>query len=126
VTTTALDVKFLALAKRMIDKYGKAVTFYPLTVDSDGSAYDVNTGTTTAADGTAVVTKGVFSISKDTTREGVRLGSRLLYVPAQDFETTPKTGDKVTFDSADLRVVDIDIYYSGEQAALYGVFVRKP
>jgi hypothetical protein len=54
------------------------------------------------------------------------MGSRLLYVPAQDFETAPKTGDKVTFDSSDLRIVDVDIYYSGEQAAMYGVFVRKP
>ena len=126
MTATALDIKFLALAKRMIDKYGKEVAFYPLPVDSDGSSYDVTTGTTSDADGGAIVTKGVFSISKDTSREGVRMGSRLLYVPAQDFETAPKTGDKVTFDSSDLRIVDVDIYYSGEQAAMYGVFVRKP
>lgn len=126
MVATALDVRFLALAKRLVDKYGKSVTFYPVTDDTDGSAYDVNTGTTPATDGAAVATKGAFSSSNESIRVGVRQGTRLLYVPAADFAAAPKPGDKVTFDSEDLRVVDLDIFYSGENAAMYGVYVKRP
>lgn len=133
MTATVLDVRFLAKAKQMIDKYGKAVTFYPVTDDVDGSAYDTTTGTETAADGVAVPTKCVIAVvgktsrrGQDIPREGVRQADHLIYVPAADFAVAPKSQDRMVMDGTSWQVLSIEYFYSGENAAMYGVYIKKP
>lgn len=130
---TSLDDRFRPLAQTLLSKRGKAVTFYPITDDTDGSAYDVTTGTTTAVDGAAVTTYAAVAFvgkasrtGQDTPVSGVRRADLLLWVPAADFSTAPKAEDKVVFDNENWRVLAVESVYSGEEAALYGVYIRKP
>jgi hypothetical protein len=127
VTSTAFDVKFLARTKSLIEKYGKSVTFYPVTEDTDGSSYDETTGTTPADDTPAsgIATKCIIDNAKTTSRGAARRGQKILYVPAADFELSPKEGDSVLIDDERWFVIGIDSYYSGEQAAMYGVQVNR-
>lgn len=126
MTATALDVRFLQRAKELIDKYGKSIAFYPIETDSTGENYDTATGTTPDNEDEDVVsTKTIVGTAKDArSKEFIRNGARLLYVPAADFERAPKAADRVVFDEQSWRVLEVDIFYSGEQAALYAVYAK--
>ena len=134
-TATALDKRFRALAKTLLSKRGRACTFYPIQDDTDGSAYDVNTGTIPDGDGVAIKTNAVFVLlgakgrsPQDRSAEGVRQEDHFMYVPAIDFSSPPKAADKVIFDNenAEWRVLAVTFLYSGELTALYGVYLKKP
>lgn len=123
---TTLDARFRALALSMLDKYGKVAVLTPVLVDSTGSTYDTTTGTVAPDDGEDVPTKGLVVQARTTKgREFVRQGAIALDVPAVSFAVEPKPGDRVTFNSLVWLVLDLDTIWSGEQAALHTLYLKR-
>lgn len=119
-----LDVKARATALRLIAKLGKAVSYVSVT---DG-VYDPATGSvvpTEAASSIKAVIESYKMMGDGFTSGLIRESDRKITFAASGITFTPKTGDKVTFDTETFAVLSVDPTYSGDLVAIYAVHGRK-
>lgn len=132
---TELDNKFVPLAKSLIDRYGKSLTF---TVP--GGVYNPSTGglDNTVSPATFTVKASPpapyrvgYSSHKSATPKGEsyndisRDGDMILYVAASGLPFTPVAGVGVSIGGFNWNCVDVMSIYSGESVAVYGMIFRK-
>lgn len=123
---TALDVKFLALATRLITKNGKLIQY---TSETAG-IYNPSSG---SVDKT-MVTVSVKALVEDYTlansggvafNQGlIESGDKKFSIPAAGFNK-PKLGDKITLNTDVYQVVRIHETWSGEEISLFELQGRK-
>ena len=124
--TGALDAKARALAGRLIDKYGKALTF-----TSGASVYDPDTDTV-SGDGNEYSWNGVIDRFGRAypLRETEKHGRTIVYVPIVNTAGTtatfvPEAGWVITIDSEEFRVEAVDTVKSGELGAMWVLELDK-
>lgn len=118
--TGALDSTARAIAGRLIDKYGKALTF-----TASSTAYDPTTDTVSG--GTATYSwNGVLDKFGSRYPQGdtAKHKRTIVYVPAINSAGTaatfvPLPGWTVTVDSEEFRVVDVEDVKGGELTAMW-------
>lgn len=111
-----------AQALRMIDRYGKAVTF---THIGQGT-YDPATSTATQTETSQTVRVYLSSPSKQQLEKGVLATSMVALVAASALTAgNPTTGDRFTVDGKGYTVGWTDRLWSGEQVALWTVELKK-
>lgn len=127
---TVLDNKMRPLAKKLLDKFGKAMTLTTSTVEE----YDVDTGEADLTTENYEV-KGAFtnprkygyknSSSISTGNSKLVAGeSTSVMIAALGLEVTPKTGDILTIDGVDWKITAVGITNSGELIATYLLDIR--
>lgn len=119
---TALDIRARATGLRLLEKYGKPCTISRVT---EGT-YDPATGSISAE---SVVTSTPFGLIED--YKGIDFISgmiektdRKVTIPSQG-QNEPVPNDRLTIDGVTYAVISVSIVWSGEQAALYVMQVRK-
>ena len=119
---TALDTKARATALRLLEKYGKPCTFYQI---GEG-AYDPSTGDIATAVNVTTVTKAIIEDYQgiDFISGAVEKTDRKVTLPAS-LQREPSPNDKLSIDQQFYTVVSVLTVWSGEQAALYELQVRK-
>ncbi len=119
---TVLDLKFLPLAKTLITKYGKAVTFVATTAGT----YDTSTGEAAVTTATATV-KGVFRGPTETQLDSgvAQSGDGYITFAALGMSAVPTPTDQVVIDGQTWRVLSVENLYSGESVCLYTAHVRS-
>ena len=121
---TELDLEIPGLATELIEEYGKAVVF----VNSAIPTYDPATGNAAqAAQGSAPNVKAIIEPDKgQALRMGLVEGADYkLTIAAEALPGGVSTEDKISFDQATFRVVNVKPTYSGELIALYEIWVAR-
>jgi len=124
---TILDTRARATVLRLLQKYGKSITY---TSVADG-VYDPASGTTSAASLTftlkAMVEDYTFRSSGGSFDRGdlVRHDDKRATIAASGLTFTPKAGDRVTVDGVDFVVANVKPNYSGERVASWDVHIRE-
>jgi hypothetical protein len=119
---TRLDVTARAQAQRMIDTYGKAITFTRIARGS----YDPNTSTVTPAQTTQSVKAYLSSPSAQQLEKGVLATSMVALVAAKALTIgDPVAGDRFTIDGKGYTVGWRDPLWSGEQVAMWTLELKK-
>lgn len=120
-----LDAPLRAVSQKVIDKFGQSVTLRIVTA----GAYDPTTrsATNTDTDQTVngIVMKPSLGSSQFSENGGVRLGDRLVTIPAKNLTTAPDTSSLVVIDSKEYEVVEVNPVYSGDEVAIYELLVRR-
>lgn len=123
---TQFDDKFLPLAKRLVDKFGKVVTYEERP---DPSSYDPTTG---GVDETIALPTYSVKIAppdqyKDFFIDGeiIEVGDTKTIIAAQGLEFTPTKGSAFFIDNTVWRIVNIGPLYSGELIAAYVLQLRQ-
>lgn len=126
---TALDIRARATGLRLLEKYGKPCTISRIIE----GAYDPATGNISAE---SVVTSTPFALIEDysgilQSSEGIALISgmiektdRKVTIPAKG-QDEPAPNDRLSIDGVTYSVISVGVVWSGEQAALYVMQVRK-
>lgn len=117
---TTLDDRMVPLARRMIDKYGKAMTFTKITPGSYNPATSATTGVTT----TDYATKGVMDSSRKYFGDDLVQEQDVTVLMAADGMPSVTPGDQIMWDGTLYSVVVPRPIYSGEQIALYIMLAR--
>ena len=120
---SALDAPLRKIARKIVSKFGKAVT---LKRQAAG-AYNTTTGAATLTV-TSESISGVISIAARDERNGaVRAGDYKILVAATDAALTaaPTTGDRVDIDGSEYQIVDVEEMWSGGEIAAYHVAARS-
>lgn len=119
---TALDIRARATGLRLLEKYGKPCTITRVT---EGT-YDPATGSISAE---SVVTSTPFALIED--YKGIDFISgmiektdRKVTIPAKG-QDEPAPNDRLSIDGVTYSVISVGVVWSGEQAALYVMQVRK-
>lgn len=123
MTPTVLDEKFLPLATRMVNKFGKSLLYQ----GRGGATFDPATGVASASpDPTALV--GVISSADRYRVDGVNVEATDRFVLVAGEAVTPEVGDYLylgeSTDDEKVKIVNIMAIYSGELVAAYEVQVR--
>jgi hypothetical protein len=120
---TQLDTRARASAVRMIEKYGKAVSF----THRAAGTYSAATSTVTPAETTQAGLKVYLSSpSKQQIEKGVLASSTVALIAAAAITAgDPTPGDRFTYDGKSYTVGWIDRLWSGEQVALWTVELKK-
>lgn len=119
-----LDAPLRAVSQKVIDKFGKSVTLRIVTAGS----YDPATRTATNSDADQTVNAVITNPPAGSQfRESgtVRLGDRMVTIPAKNLTTVPDTSSLVVIDSREYEVVEVNPVYSGDQVAIYELLVRR-
>lgn len=116
----ALAGSLQKVAKKVIAKFGGAVTFRFLAP----SAYDAETGDVTATVTTANI-KGVLDdVRSSETNELIRSTDKKLTVAALDLDSVPSTDDQVEISSVRYQIVQISTIDQAGTAIVYDLFLR--
>lgn len=120
----SLAAPLRVVSQKVIDKFGKSVTLRIVTAgDFDP---DTLTASNTDSDQTvnAVLTRpgGGAQFSESGT---IRLGDRMVTIPAKNLTTAPNTSSLVVIDSKEYEVVEVNPVYSGDEVAIYELLVRR-
>lgn len=115
---TALDTKFRAKAKDMIDRYGAAMLLTRISLrDMDSNTLTVESVTTT------IECKGVVLEGRDSGGDGdiARTSAREIIVAAAAFAFDPSMGDMVQIVRTKkiYRVIEAEPVHSGEEVAIW-------
>jgi hypothetical protein len=121
-----LNTRARATALRLIDKYGKTVTY---THAVDG-VYDPATGSAAPTETTYTIKAVVEDYTLRQAGAGfqsglIRDGDKQITIPAQGITFTPLAGDKVTVDGITYTALNIKVTYGGEDAAIHVVHGRQ-
>lgn len=124
---SALDDTLVPLAKSLIERFGKSAV---LEEHVDPLDYDPEIGGVTVSfdDTQSHPVKVSPPVPK---RRAFKSGDNLLetdmvvYLAAKDAPVVPKEHMVCTIDGGQNRVVQVDTYYSGDQIALYGLWLRR-
>jgi len=122
---TTLDVNLRAVALDIITRFGKNLTFY----NTKEGSYDPDTRETTPASVTTEIVKcsPPEYEKRYQLEETVRTGRVFTLIPDQDlpsgFSDRLDTGQRVDFDDTSWTITDIERIYSGDQIAVYQVFM---
>lgn len=119
---TRLDVNARLMAQRMIDRYGKELTFTRVAK----GAYNRATSSVTTSTTTQPVRAYLSSPSKQQLEKGVLASSEMALIAAKSLTIgDPTPGDRFTFDGKSFTVGWIDKLWSGEQVAMWTVELKK-
>lgn len=118
---TTLDTRARAGALRMLNKYGKTITFTHRTPGT----YDPATSTSTPIETTATPKAYITEPSREQLSKGVLASSEVAMIAAAALPFEPKAGDQVTKDGKVHIVGWRDPLYSGEQVALWWVELKR-
>lgn len=122
MTATALDLRMTALAVRLLNQYGKEVTY---TREVAG-AYDTETGTATPTTTTATVKVYVSDKKMSPGNTLVQAGDVEILLAGLAVAFVPTPTDKFTIDGAVyVLVAPATAVYSGELVALWRLHARK-
>jgi hypothetical protein len=123
---TTLDTKLIPKIFNLVERLGKNVTFE--TGESEPVDYDPDTGHTTYDTPDSYTRKVTppeayenYFIDDDL----IKAGDTRVYLPAKDLTFTPELEMKVTIDSIDWVVVNIETIYTGGSVALYELQLRR-
>ncbi|HET6416468.1 MAG TPA: hypothetical protein VFG22_09245 [Polyangiales bacterium] len=124
--TGALDATARAVAGRLIDKYGKALTFTSAATTYDPDS-DVVVGAGTEYEWNGVLDKFGRAYPLRVTEKH---GMTIIYVPVVNTAGTvatftPEAGWTVTVDAEEFRVVAVDEVKSGELGAMWILETNK-
>jgi len=122
---TRLDDKFLPLAKRLIDTFGKVVT---LTTEPQGGNYNPKLGTTDKIVGSAFSVKIIPPDKYQRTYiEGdlIENGDLVTGMAAQGAPVTPTKGMQIDLDGSPWRIERVRPIYSGELIAMWELQLRQ-
>lgn len=119
---TQLDTRARGQALRMIDRYGKLITF---TRRMPGT-YNPSTSTVTPVDTVQTVKAYLSSPSKQQLDKGVLATSMVALLAAQALTVgDPTPADRFTVDGKVYTVGWTDKLWSGEQVALWTIELKK-
>lgn len=118
----ALDAKARATALKLINKFGKPVTFTQVTE----GAYNPTTGDISGGSTSVAVPKAIIEDynGTDYIAGQIEIGDRKVTTPASGYNE-PRPNDQFTIGSDLYTVVAVETIWSGEQAAIYISQVRK-
>lgn len=122
---TALDRAIPPVALRLIRQFGKRVN---VLYSGNDPAYDPATGTTSGGDPVGVEVHAVIESYSDqvsAASDAIQRGDRKVVVAALDLPEPPDTSSAVVIDDVEHSVVDVTTIYSGEEAAIYTLQVRR-
>jgi len=116
----ALASSLQKVAKKVIGKFGGAVTFRVIT----RGAYNATTGEVSATTSTSSI-KGVLDeVKASEVNELVKASDKKLTVAALDLSSAPDTGDEVEISSVRYQIVEISTIEQGNTAIVYDLFLR--
>jgi hypothetical protein len=119
---TALDVRARATALRMIQKYGKPITYTRIV----SGAYDPATGTAAETPTNHSIKAMVRGISPREADGLIRPGDLSVMVAGPSLAFSPSTADQVTIDGLKYVLASEPVpTYSGELVAYWTLLVRK-
>lgn len=109
-----------ATASRLLEKYGKAITFKRETAGS----YDPVTGATVAGTITTHTPNGIFQTIRSDLIDGTRIQSGdKMFVIDSSFE--PVLSDKVVISGADWSIQEVTPSQPADTTLVYFVLIRK-
>ena len=120
-----LDAKFVALAKKLLDKFGMSAQ---VIIRDEGVSFNESTGTRQSwSDNTYQVKAVPPSIAKDLIRDGSNETSAVTFITPLDIASTDSCIDNadikncdtfITSDGTKYKVLNNTRIYSGDQVAL--------
>jgi hypothetical protein len=121
-TPTALDVRARASALRLLNKYGKTISY----THNGPASYNTATSRSTPGSTTTVSVKGYpTSPTEHDIKMGVLQDETVLLIAAAALSFEPTPLDAVTFDGKTWTVRPVSPIYSGEQVALWYVAIKR-
>lgn len=117
----SLDSNAVATALRLLNKYGKQITYTHVTAGIYNPATGSATATTSAI--TPKVYVDVFTGDKFWSNLIVA-GDRKVLAAGDSFTTVPKPGDTLTIGAVIFTVLAVKPLYSGNSVALYEIAAR--
>jgi hypothetical protein len=122
--TGALDAEMRALAVELTDEFGKTVTLRrPGETTFDETTGESTTGSPSTQDVAATPPREYASDQIDGSL--IRRGDLRLSVPAKGLTFVPAVFDQVVLDGQTWGIQRVMPKYSGEQAAMYELQVRR-
>ena len=119
---TRLDASARLMAQRMIDRYGKPITFTKIT----RGTYNPATSSSASTTASQTVKAYLSSPSKQQLERGVLATSQVALIAATSLTIgDPVTGDTFTVDGKGMTVGWTDKLWSGEQIALWTIELKK-
>lgn len=113
-----------AVALRLINKFGKTVSFNVVS----GESYDPTTGGTTGASSSTVNRKisppSPVSFLLDAF-PNAKPGTAECFVAASGLTFTPSVNQQLTIDSVVWTITELMPIYSGDDIAAYGMLIRS-
>jgi hypothetical protein len=121
-TPTALDVRARASALRLLNKYGKTISY----THNGPASYNTATSRSTTWQHDDCFRQGIPNLADGTRYQmGVLQDETVLLIAAAALSFEPTPLDAVTFDGKTWTVRPVSPIYSGEQVALWYVAIKR-
>lgn len=119
--TGALDSTMRALATSLIGEFGKSISFVSVTL----GAYNEDTSIAAKTETSYTVTAIIEPAKPRRFDDQTDAADTKVTVAAADLSVSPKRGDVLIIDSVRSRIIEPIPVFSGAQAALWELWVRR-
>lgn len=121
--STSFDTKMLALAMKLIDKFGTNATFQVLDADLDPVESELVIGS--SVDTVRKIAPPQNFSRRYADNQNIEEGDMQTFVAASGITFTPVVGMKLTHASITWKIVEVRPLYSGDDIAAWELHLRR-
>jgi len=120
---TAFDAKFVPLALKLINKFGRSATI----VDDSAQTFNAATGKMvgTVAEEVITISPPIDVDKRFVDNDVVKASDVTIFIAASGLNTTPEQGMKVKFSSRTMRIVKVMELWSGNSITAYRLVLNR-